>query len=72
MQTKKFATNINCRSCLRTVTPFLNEVEGIENWSVDVNVPEKVLTVDGAADEQTIIKAVEEAGFDVLEVMEVQ
>ncbi len=45
MNTLKFKTNINCGGCIAKVTPFLDKAEGIASWSVDTNVPEKILTV---------------------------
>lgn len=60
-----FATNINCGSCVRSVTSFLDEVEGVTIWRVDVDDPRKVLTVEGSANETDIISTVEKAGFDI-------
>jgi copper chaperone len=64
METAKFKTNIKCSGCVAKVTPFLNETVGEDNWEVDVNNPEKILTVvkDGIS-EADVIKAVQEAGF---------
>lgn len=68
METIKFKTNINCGGCLAKVTPFLNNEEGIEKWEVDINNPEKTLTVEvceiGA---DKVIEAVEKAGFKIEE-----
>ena len=60
-----FKTNINCGSCVRSVTPFLDEVEGVTIWRVDVEDARKVLTVEGTASEDAIVRMVEEAGFDI-------
>jgi copper chaperone len=46
MNTLKFKTTIKCGGCIATVTPFLNKIEGIANWSVDTNSPDKILTVE--------------------------
>lgn len=46
MNTLKFKTTIKCGGCIATVTPFLNKIEGISNWSVDTNSPDKILTVE--------------------------
>lgn len=62
---KSFATNINCGSCVRSVTPFLDELEGVTIWRVDVEDDRKVLTVEGTAPEQAIIQVVREAGYDI-------
>lgn len=63
METNKFKTNIKCSGCLATVTPFLNEAIGENNWEVDINNPSKVLSVKGEQDQIEIVKAVEKAGF---------
>ncbi len=65
MKKLQFKTNINCSNCVRAVTGFLDEVPGVEQWRVDTDDPEKVLTVEGPAVEAAaVIEAVEDAGFD--------
>jgi len=64
MKTLKFKTNIKCAGCLARVSPNLNETVGEDNWEVDINSLEKILTV--VADdvgESSVIFAVNEAGF---------
>ena len=64
MKTYQFKTNINCGGCIKAVTPFLNKTEAIENWNVDVDSTDKLLTVETSslsADE--IASIVEKAGF---------
>ncbi|MEL6660603.1 MAG: heavy-metal-associated domain-containing protein [Bacteroidota bacterium] len=63
--TQQFKTNINCGMCVRSVTNFLNEVPGIEHWEVDTDSPEKILTVEGSVTPETILAAVDDAGFDI-------
>lgn len=64
MNTLKFKTNINCGGCIKAVTPALNGAEGISNWQVDTNNPEKILTVDTEnLDAQQVKGIVEKAGF---------
>jgi copper chaperone len=46
METVKFKTSIKCMGCVATVTPYLNEAVGEHNWQVDLQSPEKVLTVN--------------------------
>lgn len=65
MTTLKFKTNINCGNCVRSVTGFLGDVEGIDHWEVDTTVAEKWLTVQGSASEAAIVEAVEDAGFEI-------
>jgi len=63
METTKFKTTIKCSGCVAKATPYLNEVAGENKWQVDTNDPSKVLTVQGSADERTIVKTLEKAGF---------
>lgn len=63
METIKFKTNIKCSGCIATVTPFLNEALGENNWEVDINNPSKVLSVKGEQDQLKVLKAVEKAGY---------
>lgn len=63
MESIKFKTNIKCSGCIATVTPFLDEVLGKDNWQVDTNNPAKVLTVDSETDPATVVQAVEKAGY---------
>ena len=67
METMKFKTTIKCSGCIAKATPFLNEKIGKDNWEVDIDNPDKVLTVkkDENITEGEVIKAVQEAGFRV-------
>ena len=66
MKTLKFTTNINCSNCIKTISPFLNETEGITKWSVDTDNPDKTLTVEGEdLSASTVIDTVEDAGFNI-------
>lgn len=63
METKQFKTNIMCSSCIAKVTPVLNETFGENNWKVDTQNPNKILTVSTSNNENDIVKAVEKAGY---------
>ena len=61
-----FKTNISCTNCIAKVKPFLDKLEGIDNWSVDTNNPDKILSVEtSSATPEQIIDAVENVGFDI-------
>ncbi|MBK1440410.1 heavy-metal-associated domain-containing protein [Parapedobacter sp. ISTM3] len=60
----KFKTTIHCGGCVAAVTPSLNQAVGEGKWQVDINNPDKVLTVAAdTATEEVIIAAVGKAGF---------
>lgn len=64
MKTLKFKTNIQCSNCLAKVTPKLNEKSDIESWNVDLQDPERTLTVNTEnLEPDAIKKAVLKAGF---------
>lgn len=64
METLKFKTNIKCTACLAQVTPSLNKTIGEDNWEVDLQNPNKTLTIEGGNSENEVIAAVKEAGFE--------
>ncbi len=64
MKTLKFKTNINCGGCVASVTPGLNELNGVEKWNVDISDPKKILTVEtDSLTEEDIIKKLKSTGF---------
>jgi copper chaperone len=65
METLKFKTTIKCSGCINKATPFLNNKLGEDNWEVDVQNPDKILTVmaDKPVTKDEVIQTVEEAGF---------
>jgi copper chaperone len=74
MNQLQFKTNINCGSCIKSVTPFLNALEEIDAWQVDTAVAEKILTVETELSqieiEQKVITAVSSAGFTIQKLYE--
>lgn len=60
----QFKTNINCRGCVASVKPYLDDAEGVSEWSVDTNNNDKILTVksDGITEEQ-VLDIIKKTGF---------
>jgi copper chaperone len=64
MKKLQFKTNIQCGNCLSKVSPKLNEQSGIHTWQVDLQDPDRTLTVEtDALNPKDIQKAVLKAGF---------
>ena len=65
METQQFKTTIKCSGCVAQVTPALYELLGENNWKVDVQNPDKVLTVNPISPVTTsqIIEAISQTGF---------
>jgi copper chaperone CopZ len=64
METIKFKTNIKCTGCLATVTPYLNKTAGENKWQVDLQDPQRTLTVESDRTEEEIRSALKDAGFE--------
>ena len=61
----KYKTNLHGPECIITITPYLDAVIGLKRWSVDMDDPDKTLTVHVADPGQTITVglAIEKAGY---------
>ena len=64
MKALKFKTNIKCTGCLAKVTPALNERVGKDNWEVNLEDPNKTLTIVSDASENEIVAVVKEVGYE--------
>lgn len=55
-----------------TITPYLDSVIGLHRWKVDMDDPEKILTVHVADPGHTILvaAAIEKAGYSAVPVEE--
>ena len=64
MKKLQFKTNINCSGCVAAVTPTLNTTPGIEQWEVDTQNPEKILTIStDSLSEKDVVAVIEKAGY---------
>lgn len=63
MKTIQFKTNIKCGGCVAAVTPFL-ATEGVEKWNVELENPNRILTVTTDKSAEEIEKLVKEAGYN--------
>ena len=66
MKILKFKTNINCNNCIASVTPFLNQVDSIDEWKVDIDNFDKILEIESENGNAVEVKsAVTAAGFEI-------
>ncbi|HKL07698.1 MAG TPA: heavy-metal-associated domain-containing protein [Bacteroidales bacterium] len=45
MYTLKFKTNLKCEGCKNAVRPFLNQIDAINSWDIDLTHNDKILTL---------------------------
>lgn len=60
-----FKTNLNCLGCVSKITPILDSISQIKHWEVNLNTPDKILTIFGDATEAEIINNVLDSGFEI-------
>lgn len=46
MKVFKFKTTMSCSGCVSKVEKFLTKENGIDKWDVDLNSPDKILTIE--------------------------
>ncbi len=68
METLKFKTNLKCDGCVKTITPYMNGIEGIESWQVDLDSPDKTVIINTNNSKKkkmrkAVEKALEQAGY---------
>ena len=63
-KTYKFKTNINCGACVRAVKETFDESPEFTSWEVDIQNPDKTLTITSdVADVDILIEIIEDTGF---------
>lgn len=67
MEILKFKSNIKCTGCMKKVAAHLSEAEGVINWDVALENPNRILTVEGedTLTAYEINEAVRKAGYKV-------
>ncbi len=61
----KFKTNAKCGGCEAAIRMKLNGLVSDSDWSLDLNSPDKILTVKGDVSASAIMDAVKDAGFQI-------
>jgi copper chaperone len=66
METLRFKTSLKCGGCVNAITPGLESLNNIEKWSVDLESPDKVLSVESPDDiSAEVIESVKKAGYQI-------
>lgn len=63
MKTMYFKTNAKCGGCVAQIAAKLNNILSAEQWSIDLTTADRVLSVTSDLSPQTIVEAVQAAGF---------
>lgn len=69
MKQMQFKTNLKCDGCIAKIAPSLNSMEGIIKWSVDLQHPDKVLTVETeSVPQREVVYAAAQAGYSAVQI----
>jgi len=68
MNTLKFKTNLKCAGCMYAIKPYLDDLEGVKSWDVDLDSKDKIVevvteTATPGEIKEAIEKAIGEAGY---------
>ncbi|ABG60565.1 heavy-metal-associated domain-containing protein [Cytophaga hutchinsonii] len=62
MKTLHFKTDVNCSSCIATVSPELEFKDKIQDWSIDITNPDNILTITTDYTEAEVKEILEKVG----------
>ena len=63
MNTYRFKTTLKCGGCVAKLTPWMDELIPHGDWEVDLNSPDKIVTVTTGLPAEKVIETIESAGF---------
>lgn len=70
MKSYLFKTSINCSGCLSRVRPILDKEPRIKSWSVDLEHPDRILSVNtDDLEPSDIIDIIDNAGFEIEQII---
>lgn len=68
----RYRTNLKCSDCIITLTPHLEKVTGLQRWQVDLEHPDRTLSVEVEEDvhKTELEEAIRQAGYEAIELPE--
>ena len=69
MNKKQYKTSAKCAGCVKAIAGKLNEILPESAWSIDLNSPDRILTVNADIDDDAVINAVKAAGFKIEKIL---
>jgi len=63
MKTFKFKTSLNDTFAIEAIKPYFNYKSKIKQWEVDMEHPEKILTITTDFSEKDIVEMLKNIGF---------
>ena len=63
MKGKYKVQDMTCQHCVNTIESALKPIQGIEK--INISLKEKLVQVDGEYDENSVITAIQKAGYSI-------
>lgn len=64
MEQIKLKTDLSCKHCIMKVEPILNAEKGVEDYTIDLEHPDKIVRISSKnADIDSLIASFKEAGY---------
>ena len=60
---RTFKNNAKCAGCVTKIGEKLNENPAVSQWSIDLTVPERTLSIETTLTDDEVIALIAEAGF---------
>ena len=61
--TRTFKTNLRCSACEESIRPLFDAEPGVERWNVDLDDPDKPLTIEGPVKASRVSELLQQAGY---------
>jgi len=66
MRILRFKTNIESNQSVACISNFIDRMNGVKNWEVDLKSPDKVLTIRGTMQRSTsMVRKASNAGYQL-------
>jgi copper chaperone CopZ len=65
METLRFKTSLKCGGCVKAITPWISNITEIKSWNVDLESPDRILSVESTEDiSEIVIENIKKAGYE--------
>lgn len=66
MEKHTYKTSLKCNGCINTIKPGIEQIQGIQEWKVDLESADKILEISSEVDvTDQVLESVKKAGFQI-------
>ncbi|NLV91023.1 MAG: heavy-metal-associated domain-containing protein [Firmicutes bacterium] len=56
---------MSCQHCVNAIKQAVSKIEGVQSVAVDLDAGQVTVTFTGAVDDESVVAAIEDAGYEV-------